>query len=94
MVVIFRSHRSLIRCLTTSQVACGLEEFFPPGVLEKGELAPETVQTGISLLINVLMSFAFISLVVKYIMSLVGGPEGEVFNGVWIKRSGVRTLCS
>lgn len=26
-----------------------MEEFFPPGVLEKGELAPETVKTGTSL---------------------------------------------
>jgi len=23
-----------------------MEEFFPPGVLEKGELAPESVKTG------------------------------------------------
>ena len=27
----------------------GLEEFFPPGVIEKGELAPESVNTGICL---------------------------------------------
>lgn len=35
-----------IRCLQTSPQSYGLEEFFPPGVLEKGELAPESVETG------------------------------------------------
>lgn len=38
--------RSCVRCLRTSQSACGMEEFFTPGVLEKGELAPESVKTG------------------------------------------------
>ncbi|KAJ7393365.1 39S ribosomal protein L47, mitochondrial [Desmophyllum pertusum] len=38
--------RSCVRCLRTSQLTCGLEEFFPPGVLENGELSPESVQTG------------------------------------------------
>ena len=41
-----RVRRSCVRCLRTSQSACGMEAFFPPGVLEKGELAPESVKTG------------------------------------------------
>lgn len=35
-----------VRCVRTTPVAFGLEEFFPPGVIEKGELAPESVNTG------------------------------------------------
>ncbi|XP_031575536.1 39S ribosomal protein L47, mitochondrial-like [Actinia tenebrosa] len=44
---------SVLRCpsivsqgFKTSSCSRGLEEFFPPGVLDKGELAPETVKTG------------------------------------------------
>ncbi|XP_067051921.1 large ribosomal subunit protein uL29m-like [Acropora muricata] len=40
----FRS--DCLRCLQSSAVAFGFEEFFPPGVLEKGEFAPESVETG------------------------------------------------
>ena len=40
---------SCVRCLHTSHAVFGLEEFFPPGVIEKGELAPESVNTGICL---------------------------------------------
>lgn len=43
----------LVRCLPvlaqglkTSPSGFGLDEFFPPGVLDKGELAPEVVKTG------------------------------------------------
>ena len=43
---------SCVRCLRTGPVAFGLEEFFPPGVVEKGELAPESVSTGTFLFIN------------------------------------------
>ena len=39
-------NRPAIRLLRTSPAARGLEEFFPPGCVEKGELAPETVKTG------------------------------------------------
>ena len=48
----FHSHTrraSCVRCLHTSRAVFGLEEFFPPGVIEKGELAPESVNTGICL---------------------------------------------
>ncbi|CAH3044983.1 unnamed protein product [Porites evermanni] len=37
---------SCVRCLHRSHAVFGLEEFFPPGVIEKGELAPESVNTG------------------------------------------------
>lgn len=37
---------SCVRCLHTSHAVFGLEEFFSPGVIEKGELAPESVSTG------------------------------------------------
>ena len=46
--MIFSAYRSdCLRCLQSSAVAFGFEEFFPPGVLEKGEFAPESVETGI-----------------------------------------------
>ncbi|EDO49834.1 predicted protein [Nematostella vectensis] len=37
---------SVSRCVQTSSCVRGLEEFFPPGVLDRGELAPEKVKTG------------------------------------------------
>jgi len=33
-----------------------MEEFFPPGVIEKGELAPESVKTGTVLLMKCVSS--------------------------------------
>ena len=35
-----------VRRLHTSSFTLGLEEFFPPGVLDTGELSPESVKTG------------------------------------------------
>ena len=76
-----------IRLLRSSPAARGLEEFFPPGCLEKGELAPETVKTGEKINRNVLPT----QLIKQPHYLLQHAKTFQALSGRRSRRSGLRT---